>query len=66
MKITINGEEYNFSRQLVVKDLLLELQLDPKKIAIEQNLAIVPCSEYEETPILEGDKIEIIQFMGGG
>lgn len=66
MKITINGEEYNFNRQMVVKDLIKELQLDTQKIAIEQNLAIVPCSEYDSTAICEGDRIEIVQFMGGG
>jgi thiamine biosynthesis protein ThiS len=66
VKITINGEEHFFDQSLVVSDLLARLALDPKKIAIEQNLAIVPCSEYQATAIMEGDRIEIVSFIGGG
>jgi thiamine biosynthesis protein ThiS len=66
VKIIINGEEHFFSKQLAVADLLAELQLDPRKIAFEQNLAIIPCSEYSNTAIMEGDRIEIVNFIGGG
>jgi thiamine biosynthesis protein ThiS len=66
VKITINGEEHNFTRQLMVADLLAELQLDPRKLAFEQNLAIIPASEYSGTAIMEGDRIEIVNFIGGG
>lgn len=66
MKVTINGEEYNFKQGFSVDQLLLELKIDAEKIAFEQNLAIVPLSEYKNTTINEGDNIEIVQFMGGG
>jgi len=66
VKVTINGEEYNFKQGFSVDQLLLELKIDAEKIAFEQNLAIVPLSEYKNTTINEGDNIEIVQFMGGG
>ena len=66
MKVTINGEEFNFDKTISVGELIEELRLDTAQIAVEQNLAIVPLSTYNDTQIVEGDKIEIVQFMGGG
>ncbi len=65
MRITVNGEE----REVEAKDvagLVLELDLDPRKVAVERNLTIVPKSLYAGTPLAEGDRIEIVQFVGGG
>lgn len=49
-----------------VAGLLDQLSLEPKKIAVERNLEIVPKSLYGETALSEGDRIEIVQFVGGG
>ena len=46
--------------------LVQELSLDPKKVAVERNLEIVPRSLHGETALAEGDKIELVQFVGGG
>lgn len=65
MRITVNGEE----RETAAKDiagLVAELELDPRKVAVEHNLAIVPKSLHPATPLSEGDRIEIVQFVGGG
>ncbi|MCE3232056.1 MAG: thiamine biosynthesis protein ThiS [Rickettsiaceae bacterium] len=66
MKITINGQEHFFGAGMYINDLIQNLELDPRKVAIEHNLAIVPCSEYASTAIMEGDNIEIVNFIGGG
>jgi thiamine biosynthesis protein ThiS len=49
-----------------VADLVTELKLDGRKIAVERNLEIVPRSLYAETALEDGDRIEIVAFVGGG
>lgn len=66
MDITINGEEKRFDGPLNVIGLLKALELEPRKIAVERNLEIVPKSLYGETALCDGDRIEIVQFVGGG
>ncbi|MEO0399683.1 MAG: sulfur carrier protein ThiS [Pseudomonadota bacterium] len=67
MKITLNGEERVFDRPLTVQGLIADaLSLDPRKVAVEQNLSIVPRSAYGATALADGDRIEIVQFVGGG
>ena len=62
----MNGEEKCFKGPLTVAGLLSELALEPRKIAVERNLEIVPKSRFGETVIADGDAIEIVQFVGGG
>jgi sulfur carrier protein len=65
MRITINGEERETAAQGVAA-LIAELGLDPRKVAVERNLEIVPRSRHSETSLSDGDRIEIVQFVGGG
>jgi thiazole synthase len=51
---------------LTVDELLRQLALDPAKVAVERNLEIVPRSTYRAVPLAEGDRLEIVQFIGGG
>ena len=46
--------------------LVEELGLDVRKVAVERNLEIVPKSQHAVTPVAEGDRIEVVQFVGGG
>jgi sulfur carrier protein len=65
MKLTLNGED----REVQAVDLaalIAELGLDPRKVAVERNLAIVPRSLHGSTPLADGDRIELVQFVGGG
>lgn len=65
MRLVINGED----REVQARDLvglIAELGLDPKKVAVERNLAIVPRSLHAGTPLVDGDRIELVQFVGGG
>lgn len=66
MDITVNGEERRFEGPMTVAGLLAALELQPRKIAVERNLEIVPKSLFEDTALSDGDKIEIVQFVGGG
>ncbi|MEX6633595.1 sulfur carrier protein ThiS [Hyphococcus lacteus] len=66
MDITINGEKKSLDGPLTVAGLLSVLALETRKIAVERNLEIVPKSKYNETALSGGDKIEIVQFVGGG
>lgn len=66
MNLTINGEQYSFETPITVKQLVDKLELDIEKIAIECNLEVVPFAEFEQTILSDGDKLEIIHFIGGG
>ncbi|WP_425407837.1 sulfur carrier protein ThiS [Hyphococcus sp.] len=66
MDIIVNGEEKRFPAPMTVSGLLSALELEPKKIAVERNLEIVPKSQFDATALNDGDKIEIVQFVGGG
>jgi thiazole synthase len=66
MQITINGEAKSFVATLTVEQLLGEIGLDHRKVAVELNLEIVPKSSYPKTTINDGDKFEIVHFIGGG
>ena len=66
MQVTINGEARQFDALGSVSALIESLGLDPRKVAIERNLEIVPRSTYAATPLADGDRIEIVHFIGGG
>ena len=66
MKLVINGEERSFSASMSVEALLGALGVDPRKVAVERNLEIVPKSAYGEMTVHDGDKLEIVSFIGGG
>lgn len=67
MEIQINGDCYdNLPDGMSLSALLLHLQLPREKIAIERNLEIVPKSSYDQQVLADGDKLEIIHFIGGG
>ncbi len=66
MRITINGEERDFADPLTISELLKQLGLEGSKVALERNLEIVPRSTYTATALGDGDRLEIVHFIGGG
>jgi len=66
MEILLNGETRNVPEGMNLAQLVAEISDDPRGIAIERNLEIVPKSEHAETVLQEGDRLEIVQFVGGG
>ena len=66
MKLWVNGEERSIEGAANVAALVAVLGLDGRKVAVERNLEIVPRSTYGATPVLDGDRFEIVHFIGGG
>ncbi len=66
LSIRVNGAHRRVREGLSVAELALELGLEPTRVAVERNLEIVPRSAYQKTPIADGDRIEIVAFVGGG
>ena len=66
MEITLNGEKYTLETGSNLVDLIEKLGLNMDKLAIERNLEIVPKSKFAMTIIKEGDKLELVHFIGGG
>ena len=66
MNLTVNGEPRSLDSVADVAELVAALGLDARKVAVERNLEIVPRSAYGRTPLAEGDRIEIVHFIGGG
>jgi thiazole synthase len=66
MQVTINGEAKTVDAPISVEALLNEIGLDPRKVAVERNLEIVPRSGYATIELSDGDRIEIVHFIGGG
>ena len=64
--ITLNGEPYELEEPLSVADLLMKLAIDPRRVAIEHNLTILKRHLFAETVVREGDRVEIVNFVGGG
>jgi sulfur carrier protein len=66
IRVLVNGEPYQIAESSQVSDLVRELKLPPERVAIELNLSILPRAKWDETVLQAGDKLEIVQFVGGG
>ncbi len=66
MNLLLNGEPATAPKAATIAVLLDQLDLPQKGVAIERNREIVPRSLYTTTLLAEGDRIEIVQFVGGG
>ncbi len=66
MQIFVNGDPRQLEDGMTVSELVLGLDSDPRAIAVERNLEIVPRAEHKATVLHEGDRLEIVQFVGGG
>jgi sulfur carrier protein len=63
--VKINGEELNIAGKTVA-EYLATTSYDPKRIAVERNGDIVPRAQYGETVLKDGDRVEVVSFVGGG
>ena len=66
MRVTLNGEPKMLPDGTTVADLIEQLALQNRRIAVELNQAIVPRSTYTVRQLVESDAIEIVHFVGGG
>ena len=66
MTITLNGERFELDSPMTVAALLAQLDIDPRRVAVEHNLNIIKRQTYPDILIGEGDTVEIVNFVGGG
>ena len=64
--ITLNGECFEIERALSVTSLLERLDIDPRRVAVEHNLTILKRQTFPEVVVGDGDRVEIVNFVGGG
>lgn len=66
MQIQVNGEMLKVQENISLTDLVSQLELGEKRIAIELNLEIIPRSQHAETVLKDADRVEIVHAIGGG
>jgi sulfur carrier protein len=66
LQITLNGDSHEVAQPLTVADLLAQLDIDPRRVAVEHNLTVLKRDTFGTTVVREGDTIEIVNFVGGG
>ena len=64
--ITLNGEPYELDQPVSIAELLMKLSIDPRRVAVEHNLTILKRQLFPDTLVQDGDRIEIVNFVGGG
>ena len=66
MTIMLNGDKRELAAPLTVSQLLSELAIDARRVAVELNLAVVKKAAYDTSVVKDGDEVEIVNFVGGG
>lgn len=66
VEIVVNGESLTFSAGISIADLLTELGIQGRAIAVEVNEQIQPSSEFAQRTLLDGDRLEVVTLVGGG
>ncbi|MEB6227142.1 sulfur carrier protein ThiS [Mammaliicoccus sciuri] len=66
MKCIINGDEFNFEDALTLSDLLDSLELDKARIIVEWNDTLINSEQFNDITVRESDRLELLEFVGGG
>jgi thiamine biosynthesis protein ThiS len=66
LQITLNGDAHEVAGPLTVTELLAQLNIDARRVAVEHNLVVLKRDAFAATTVREGDAIEIVNFVGGG
>ena len=66
MKLVINGEARDFNPPVTLAGLVAQLDMKADRVAVELNRSIVPREQWQATNLAEGDRLEIVHFVGGG
>ena len=64
--ITLNGDRFELAGAVTVSSLLAQLDIDPRRVAVEHNTVVLKRTAFDNTLVSEGDQIEIVNFVGGG
>ena len=66
MKILLNGDPFELAAPRTISQLLIDLEIDARRVAVELNLNVVKKAAYESSVVNDGDEVEIVNFVGGG
>jgi thiamine biosynthesis protein ThiS len=66
LTIVVNGNQTDIPDSSTISDLITQLGLNPERVAVERNRKIVRRAEWDSTAISEGDRFEVVHFVGGG
>jgi thiamine biosynthesis protein ThiS len=66
LEIMVNGEPRQVPAPATVADLLRQLSLDPRTVVVELNRQIIRRPQLQDTPLTDGDAVELVHFVGGG
>lgn len=66
MQIVVNGTPREVAAGLTIARLLEELRIEPKHVAVEVNLELVPRGRHSERALSSGDRLEVVTLVGGG
>ncbi len=66
MEVSVNGKPRTVEPGTTVATLLAALELDPRQLAVERNLELVPRGQHAATKLVPGDRLEVVTLVGGG
>src|SRR5262245_61895335 len=66
IQLNINGQPRELAKPLTIAELLVQLRLKPKEVAVEVNEVIVPFARHQEQTLRQGDRVEIVGLVEGG
>jgi len=66
LSVELNGGQRHIAPGTTVAELLAELGVEPRHVAVEVNQAVVPRARHAEQPLRAGDRIEVVTLVGGG
>jgi thiamine biosynthesis protein ThiS len=66
LTIRLNGQTRELDAPVTIAALLAELDIDPRRVAVEHNRQVVKRAQYAAETVAEGDEVEIVNFVGGG
>ncbi|MCA9261907.1 MAG: sulfur carrier protein ThiS [Planctomycetales bacterium] len=66
MQIVVNGSPRDVEQDTTIANLLADLGLDPRQVAVERNLNLVPRAEHAAAVLEHGDRLEVVTLVGGG
>jgi len=66
LRIRLNGDTHEVPGPVTVADLLAQLDIDARRVAVEHNLVVLKRDTFATAMVREGDEVEIVNFVGGG
>jgi thiamine biosynthesis protein ThiS len=66
LQITLNGDAHEVAGPMTVTELLVQLDIDARRVAVEHNLVVLKRQAFDTTVVRDGDSVEVVNFVGGG